>query len=197
MNNLFAPPEFVEFPKIPRLSRDIVVTEKIDGRNAVIHITEDGIMHVGSRNGWILADDDTSMGFRAWAESHREELVAVLGPGTHHGEWWGRKIGRTYGIADRRFSLFNTARWTKDAGVVAADPKGYARMAPECCLVTPVLYTGPFDIAEVDECLHRLQTHGSVAQPGFMRPEGVIVFHTASNTMFKKTLDKHDQAKGA
>lgn len=30
--------EFVEFPKIPRLSRDIIVTEKIDGTNAQIYL---------------------------------------------------------------------------------------------------------------------------------------------------------------
>ena len=32
---------FVEFPKIPRLKRDIVVTEKIDGTNASILVPED------------------------------------------------------------------------------------------------------------------------------------------------------------
>lgn len=32
------PPEFKEFPKMGRLSRECVVTEKIDGTNAQIYI---------------------------------------------------------------------------------------------------------------------------------------------------------------
>jgi hypothetical protein len=35
--------EFVEFRKIPRLNREIVVTEKLDGTNAQIKIGEDGL----------------------------------------------------------------------------------------------------------------------------------------------------------
>ena len=34
------PPGFVEFRKIPRLNRDIIITEKIDGTNASIVIEE-------------------------------------------------------------------------------------------------------------------------------------------------------------
>jgi hypothetical protein len=41
--------EFVEFKKIPRLSRECVVTEKIDGTNGVIYIGEGGEFLVGSR----------------------------------------------------------------------------------------------------------------------------------------------------
>lgn len=33
--------EFQEFPKMARLSRDIIITEKIDGTNAQLLITED------------------------------------------------------------------------------------------------------------------------------------------------------------
>ena len=46
-------PEFVEFPKIARLSREIIVTEKIDGSNGVIYVGEDGDIVVGSRSQWI------------------------------------------------------------------------------------------------------------------------------------------------
>jgi hypothetical protein len=35
-------PPFEKFPSIKRLSRDMIVTEKIDGTNASICITEDG-----------------------------------------------------------------------------------------------------------------------------------------------------------
>ena len=40
-------PEFAEFPSSARLSKDCVVTEKIDGTNAQVHITEDGRMFAG------------------------------------------------------------------------------------------------------------------------------------------------------
>ena len=33
---------FQDFPKMARLSRDIIVTEKIDGTNAQVYIGEDG-----------------------------------------------------------------------------------------------------------------------------------------------------------
>jgi hypothetical protein len=41
--------EFAEFPKMARLSRECIITEKIDGTNAQICITDDGQMLVGSR----------------------------------------------------------------------------------------------------------------------------------------------------
>ena len=41
--------DFVEFNKIARLSRNCVITEKIDGTNASVVITETGDFLVGSR----------------------------------------------------------------------------------------------------------------------------------------------------
>jgi hypothetical protein len=35
-------PEFVEFPKMARFAREIIVTEKIDGTNAQVWISDDG-----------------------------------------------------------------------------------------------------------------------------------------------------------
>jgi hypothetical protein len=34
--------EFQEFPKIFRLSREMIVTEKLDGTNAQVYVTDDG-----------------------------------------------------------------------------------------------------------------------------------------------------------
>ena len=48
----------------------------------------------------------------------------------------------------------------------------------------------------VDIALRRLEAIGSIAAPGFMKPEGVVVFHKAANVLFKKTLDKNDSHKG-
>src|SRR6266542_2558115 len=148
-------PEFIEFQKIARLSRDMVVTEKIDGTNAQVHITDAGEIFAGSRTRWITPACDNH-GFVAWVETHRAELLA-LGPGSHFGEWWGQGIQRRYGLTEKRFSLFNVHRW------------GEAR--PACCHVVPVLYRGPFLTDAVEGSLHYLRRLGSFAAPGFMQPE--------------------------
>ena len=77
--------EFVEFKKIYRVSRPCVITEKIDGTNAQICITEDNQVLAGSRSRWITPESD-NFGFARWAAEHQEELLK-LGTGTHYGEW--------------------------------------------------------------------------------------------------------------
>lgn len=175
---------FIEFPKIPRLSREIIITEKIDGTNGQITILDDGTFLVGSRTRWIEPGKQDNAGFAGWCHTNKEDLLK-LGPGSHFGEWWGRGIQRGYGLTEKRFSLFNTSRW--------ADPL----VRPVCCSVVPVLYTGPFATDAIDLVLGNLARDGSVAAPGFMKPEGIIVFHIAGNLMFKKTIEKDDQWKGA
>ena len=41
--------EFQNFPKMARLTRDVIVTEKIDGTNAQVFIAENGTLMAGSR----------------------------------------------------------------------------------------------------------------------------------------------------
>jgi len=177
--------KFRGFPKIPRLNREVVVTEKIDGTNASIYIGEDGTFLVGSRTRWITPEND-NFGFAAWACMRHEELTALLGPGHHFGEWWGRGINRNYGLADRRFSLFNTDRWAPECGV----PFGL----PEVTAV-PILASGSIMDEAVAEAEYRLRKHGSVAAPGFAHPEGLVVYHTAAGAYFKMTLEDDDQPK--
>ena len=174
--------EFEKFEKLPRLSRGMVVSEKIDGTNAQVCITEEGEFLVGSRKRWITPDDD-NFGFAKWAYEHEEELRCGLGFGRHYGEWWGMGIQRKYGLGERRFSLFNTGRWNADTP------------PPECCHVVPVLYDGPFTTDAVDAVLERLHSDGSAAAPGFMKPEGVVIYLSAARKSFKKTLDHNDVHK--
>ena len=174
--------EFEEFPKIARLSRECIITEKLDGTNAQVFIGEDGEFLVGSRNRWITPEDD-NYGFARWAMDHKEELLA-LGPGRHFGEWWGQGIQRKYPIGEKRFSLFNVSRWGDDA------------VRPACCHVVPTLYKGEFTTAAVENCIKNLRELGSVAAPGFMNPEGVVVFHLAAGIGFKKTIEKDEVPKG-
>lgn len=173
-------PNFEPFPKMPRLSRDIVVTEKIDGTNAQIFITEEMEIYAGSRNRWLTVKDD-NFGFARWVDSNLKELLE-LGPGRHFGEWWGCGIQRGYGLTEKRFSLFNTARWKYDN-------------VPACCSVVPVLYEGDFILADIDFQVFRLEMSGSLAAPGYMKPEGIVIFHTAANLCFKKTIEKDEMPK--
>jgi len=173
---------FVPFKKIARLSRGCVVMEKLDGTNGVISITPEGNFLVGSRTRWITPEDD-NYGFAKWARANRGELMR-LGEGAHYGEWWGQGIQRNYGLTEKRFSLFNTARWSDDS------------LRPKCCHVVPVISSGVFDTGMVNDCADILRKSGSRAAPGFMKPEGVVVFHSASNIYFKKTLDKDEEWKG-
>lgn len=74
---------FEKFPKIPRLNREIVITEKLDGTNASIEITDEGEFLVGSRNRYITPESD-NYGFARWAYANKEELLK-LGPGRNGG----------------------------------------------------------------------------------------------------------------
>jgi len=189
--------QFDDYPKIPRLHREIIVTEKIDGTNASILITpsvgdlpdESGIrtvqngvhydIYVGSRTRWITPDKDNH-GFARWCYDHIEELLG-LGVGHHFGEWWGKGIQRGYGLDEKRFSLFNTTRW--------------AEWKPDCCHVVPEIVRGTRINDLVDFSLEFLRSNGSVAAPGYSKPEGVVAFHTHGNFMVKATLEKDDVPK--
>jgi len=184
-----------------RLSRECIVTEKIDGTNAQILITEDGQLLTGSRTRWITPQDD-NFGFARWCAEHREELM-TLGVGRHFGEWWGSGIQRGYGLpkGEKRLSLFNVSRWCLHGGIPERIPSADPRIVkmqdvlPACVGLVPVLYRGLFTTEAVDNAIEWLRANGSVAAPGFMKPEGVVCFHTAANVGFKKTLEKDDVPK--
>lgn len=175
-------PDFKEFPKIARLNREIVITEKIDGTNALIYIGDDfETILAGSRTKWITPQDD-NQGFAKWVQDHKEELLSGLGPGYHYGEWWGVGIGRRYDLKEKRFSLFNVSRWTDD-------------VRPKCCGIVPLLYSGLNLQAGVSECLKNLKEKGSVASPGFMKSEGIVIYHKAADVLFKITLENDESPK--
>jgi len=185
--------EFREFAKIARLSRECVITEKIDGTNGCIYISDEPdygqayTFLVGSRSKWISPEDDNH-GFARWAYANKEDLLR-LGPGYHYGEWWGLGIQRGYGLKEKRFSLFNVSRW-------GDGPDCSSLVRPACCSVVPVLYQGLFDSVAVDRIIDGLRVTGSHAAPGFMKPEGVVIYHVQGRLLFKKTLERDEQPKG-
>jgi hypothetical protein len=201
--------EFVEFPKMARLTRECVITEKIDGTNAQVYIcpmpeNADAydvaqtavaanrdlglVMLAGSRTRWFTPIAD-NFGFAKWVKEHADELWS-LGEGRHFGEWWGQGIQRGYGLTEKRFSLFNTLRWADER-----DREKYPSDRPACCGVVPILYRGLFGPKHDDNFIAKLRHEGSMAAPGFMKPEGIVVYHIAAGVAFKKTLEKDEQPK--
>lgn len=183
--DILSMPPFEAFPKIPRYKGSMwFASEKIDGTNAQILISDDGgQIFFGSRNRWITPQDD-NYGFARWGDSHTEELLK-LGPGHHYGEWWGCGIQRGYGVPDKRFYLFNHGRWS--------NPESNR---PGCCGVVPVVAQGTDAEAVIHEAMTRLATEGSVVAPGFMKPEGIILWHAVSRLSFKVTFDGPKWQKG-
>lgn len=213
MSNLAYP----SFPKIPRFNREVIVTEKIDGTNSQILIEEltgqtipDGAsvvdvtvsednptayaIRAGSRNRWLTPEAD-NFGFARWVQENADELVK-LGPGSHFGEWYGSGIQRGYGLpkGEKRFMLFNTARWS--------DPES----RPAITEVATVLFQGNMadlvgyeggESHHLDYLLHKLRTEGSQHIKGFLNPEGVVLFHVAAHQLFKILLEGDEVPKGS
>jgi hypothetical protein len=215
------PAAFQEFPKLARLSRECIITEKIDGTNAQVFIydpientqAQEGFtsaadasgkvwnIKAGSRTRWVTPASDNH-GFAKWVWDNAEKLVH-LGPGRHFGEWWGQGIQRNYGMREKRWSLFNVARWClhgkEPQRILTADPRivKMQEVLPECCHLVPVLHRGIFTTDLCELGLEGLRIFGSFAAPGFMKPEGIVCFHVAGNFGFKKTLDNDALPKGA
>ena len=208
--------DFEKFDKIPRLSRDIVITEKIDGTNAQICIinrqnyfqehynpdnpdmtrawideideqlvykNDEFFVLAGSRKKWLdVSSKGDNFRFAKWVVENAEELIK-LGEGKHYGEWYGKGIQRNYGLDEKRFALFNVKKWE--------DPE----VRPKCCEVVPVLYRGMFDTEMIGNTLMTLKEYGSKIAPGFMNPEGIVIYHTASARLFKKTIYDDEKPK--
>lgn len=142
--------KFNKFPKIPRLRRPVIITEKIDGTNAGVHIRPldpllasmpdsslnellidekrvDGTwygMFASSRSGYITPKKDNH-GFAKWVQTNSDALFG-LGEGSHYGELWGSGINRGYGLDAKVFSLFNIQRWHE----VGTNPRRKIRLNP-------------------------------------------------------------------
>ena len=199
--------KFQPMPKIPRLNRDMIITEKLDGTNAsvwIVPISDNGFgyegeydtplnalamisignqmyaIYAGSRNRFLSRDKD-NFGFAKWVHENAEDLAMELGEGTHYGEWWGKGIQRGYGLDKKRFSLFNVSRW------------GMADLSR--CNVVPTIYSGPFDTEVINTTLRNSRGE-SAAAPGYTNPEGLVIFHTASRHVFKVTYEMDMDGKG-
>jgi len=212
--------DFKDFRKIPRLSREIILSEKLDGSNGQVVIIpsdsedfigcEDGFieqcclatkqidetkwlyMFAGSRNRWLsTGKQNDNMGFATWVKENSEELFQ-LGPGRHFGEWYGKGINRGYGLEEKRWALFNVSKW-QNKNLPLVDEK--QKYPPSCCEVVPILYEGMFDTNVINVVLEDLRVNGSKAVPGYFDAEGVVIYHCAAGQYFKKTTKNDEKPK--
>lgn len=191
---------------VPFLGQDVAPLPHNGGLAAICYVGDveakpvpdtDGIypahvVYAQSRTRFITPEQD-NYGFAMWVQANAEALVRTLGSGTHFGEWWGSKIQRGYGLTgnDKRFSLFNTARWS---GILSHDED---RTYIPGLRMVPVLRRGLFDQSEIEEAIQHLRDYGSIAAPGFMNPEGIVIWHEAARQLFKVTLVGDEAPKGA
>ena len=190
--------EFEAWPKIPRHGKGkVIVTEKLDGTNAQIFIvpwfklldTNEKVIHkfaneegdlfcvfAGSRNRYITPEQD-NYGFARWVAENIEDLQQ-LDVGRHFGEWYGAGIQRRYDLDHKRFALFNVQRWGE-----------HNPSTPDCCEAVPILYQDVGEPDTLDKCMSCLKETGSVASKGFMNPEGVIMYNTATKQLLKSTFE--------
>jgi len=211
---------FEKFPSLTRFSHGWTITEKLDGSNAGLiivpydrhnlQLTDGGsglglgddqqpLEHViaiingmavlaQSRNKLIWPGKTTdNLGFAQFVKDNAEALVTTLGEGRHYGEWVGKGVQkRHYNLNTKVFALFNTHRWT---GVEL----------PDRVRVVPVLAEGYMGEpgAEFERVMSQLKDQGSGFSAGFMDPEGIVMRHGPSGTLFKKTFDYDEQGKWA
>ena len=175
--------EFKSFSDIERFTSKITITEKIHGTNAQILIEEMPgglfIIEAASRTRLITPEDD-NFGFAKFVEENKEELIRLLGPGRHFGEWFGSGINSGYGYkkGERFFALFHQGFRNKPL--------------PENVSVVPVLYEGPYREGIVEETMTKLKAEGSKAVPGFMSPEGVVIRFERNGAMFKQVFEAEE-----
>lgn len=177
--------DFKAFPKLQRLSGPAFVTEKIDGTNACVVVDpETWAVTAQSRTRVITPGKQDNFGFAAWVQSNAAQLVDLLGPGYHYGEWWGQGIQRGYGLKERRFSLFNTSLELPENNIVST---------------VPLMFVGTFDQAieyAIVAGMPFLNDYGSIAAIGYNNPEGVVIYDSRSGQGFKRTFDYDEKGKG-
>lgn len=188
--------DFPKYGKTHRLYDDILITEKLDGTNGLIQVklveepgyrplpgetlvllpdTTQVTVRAGSRERWLTSEKrDDNYGFARWVEENAD-MLALLGEGHHYGEWWGNGIQRKYGMAEKRFSLFNPF-------LVHQVPAGIIEFVP-------ILYQGLFSHTAIQAALRSLAYNGSQAAPGFMQAEGIIVRLMQARVNLKVIID--------
>jgi hypothetical protein len=184
---------------VKRLTEDEDPARYLNQHGYNVVSKEDGlyVLRAGSRKRWIAPNrqklDGTeamdNFGFAAWVADNATAL-ANLGEGTHFGEWYGRGIQHGYGMAGRKWALFNTTRWgTRGQGLPDESPAELT-VVPELARVRGHLLN-----EAIRDSIRLLRTLGSVAEAG-AKAEGVVVYSVEANQCYKVLLENDDLPKG-
>jgi hypothetical protein len=214
--------EFEPWPKIARLNRDCIVTEKIDGTNAAVVIVEHsfGAEFKADPNRIAIVLDEKHITdgvpdfeYHVFAQSRTRFITPEKGRDNYGFAAWvkanaealvstlgpGRHFGEWWGAGIQRgYGLtgndkrFSLFNVHRWAQHVAALEETVPGLS-----VVPVLYEGLFSTDGIDSALDALEGYGSFAVPDFDRPEGIVVWHDAARLSFKVTLEGDEAPKGA
>lgn len=159
----------------------VQIAEKLHGTSAQVHVQKqlDGTLKAlaGKRTSYVGTTGH--FGFGEFVANNGQALCDSLGEGRHYGEWVGPGVNGQYGLTEKVFVLFNHRYHL---------PKKLAGKLPNRVDVVPVLYDGPYTPTIIGETMDNLKASGSVFAPGFMKPEGVVLFFPQFNTMQKKVF---------
>jgi hypothetical protein len=209
--------EFTRWPKIPRLYRDIVITEKIDGTNACVVIEEHPF---GESAGGgvpemtisvVLGPEKMDLGmpaFEYWVSAQsRTRFITPQSDNYGFAKWVeancetlvhdleaGHHFGEWWGSGIQRGygmaagdKRFSLFNTRKWQSVEFTTPK---------MTTVPVMYKGVLCENEITCALQYLYDYGSVAADEPFKPaEGICVFHAASGQVFKVTIENDVQPK--
>jgi hypothetical protein len=118
------------------LGRRLVVCEKLDGVDASIAFV-DGQLHVHGDQTRVHGDD----GMQAWAEHHREALLAALGERwVVHGQWLQHKRVIFYDALPSRFVAFDA--WDREHEVFVGAARRETLLAGTPIATAPVVHDG-------------------------------------------------------
>lgn len=215
--------EFQKYPKTPRLFRNVVVTEKIDGTNSGLQIVlasellpeEYALATMSGAAGWVAEKypeyaHHTVDGIHFVLAAQSRNRIITPGKSTdNHGfAGWaydnaemliktlgpGIHFGEWWGQGiQRRYGM----DYKKFSLFNVARWGHLETDSPSKHLgVVPTLFEGRFSSPSVAVVLAELASRGSSAAPGFKDPEGVIVFHKDSGTWFKVTVENDEEPKG-
>lgn len=215
--------EFKAWPKIARLNRDIVITEKLDGTNAAVIVEEhpfgthaggnapkDGVAVLVLGPNMDEHDGLPAVEYVVGAQS-RNRLITPEKDNAGFASWVWRNAGQLANILGpgHHFGEWWGSGIQRNYGVAGGkkffslfntgkwqpvfDPKTWDPIGLD---VVPVLYEGPFSEEAVKACIGELRTFGSVVMP-YRNPEGVVVYHKASGQMFKVTLEGDEAPKSS
>lgn len=217
--------EHVDWPKTPRLYREVTITEKIDGTNAAVVIQryshKDLYRGVTESGGvaWVgdsLDEDaaDGSTGYLVGAQS-RNRLIFPGQDNAGFAHWVkvnagylvdtlgeGRHFGEWWGKGIQRGygqegKVFSLFNTRRFLGVESWAASDGAVFELESLRTVPVLYQGRLNTYTVDDTLETLWFNGSAAAPGFDRPEGICIYHRDADRVFKVMIENDDTPKGA